>query len=174
MDITSYLLGKNSTGGGGGSANDFFTMIVSGGSNTAPGILKSIKALPDNMTVTGSSLGYAFAKLNEITKAPLLDTSSVTGISYMFDGCTNLQSIPAYDTSSITGSSSMTNTFRNCAYLTDESLNNILKMCINATSYTGTKTLAQLGISSTYYPVERIQALPNYQAFIDTGWTIGY
>lgn len=173
MDITSYLLGKNSSGGGGG-ANDFFTMNVSGGSGTAPGILKSIKSLPDNMTVTGSSLGYAFSKLNGITKAPLLDTSSVTGISYMFDGCTNLQNIPVYDTSSITGSSSMTNTFRTCPSLNNESLNNILVMCINATSYTGTKTLAQLGFASTNYPVSRIQALPNYQAFIDAGWTIGY
>ena len=64
--------------------------------------------------------------------------------------------------------------FTGCVKLTDNSLNNILQICINATLYTGTKTLYTLGFRSNKYSVERIQALSNYQAFIDAGWTIGY
>ena len=53
-------------------------------------------------------------------------------------------------------------------------LNNILLSCISATSYTETKTLTQLGIYSYRYPASRIQALPNYQDFLNAGWTTGY
>ena len=64
--------------------------------------------------------------------------------------------------------------FYSCPKLTDKSIDNILKMCINAISYSGVKTLQILGFSSNDYPASRIQELPSYQDFIDAGWTIGY
>ena len=102
---------------------------------------------------------------------PLVDTSNVTVATYAFRGCARLQVVPALNLSNVT---SMSNMFSQCNALSTESLNNILIMCINATSYTGTKKLSELGFSSTYYPASAIQALPKYQDFIDAGWTIGY
>jgi hypothetical protein len=93
----------------------------------------------------------------------------------MFQNCYNLASVPLLDTSAITGSSSFASMFTNCYNLTDTSLDNILQMCINATGYTGNKTLSALGFTnSTIYSESRIQALPHYQAFVNAGWTIGY
>jgi len=89
----------------------------------------------------------------------------------MCNGCINLTTIPLLNTSSV---ETMTNMFSSCSNLTDTSLDNILQMCVGATSYTGTKTLATLGFNATNYPATRIQALPHYQNFIDAGWTIGY
>lgn len=98
-----------------------------------------------------------------------------TSLRLAFSNCTNLKNIPIIDASSISNNSSgFQKTFQNCVSLTDTSLDNILQTCISATSYTGTKTLVQLGFNSTNYPVSRIEALPHYQDFINAGWTIGY
>lgn len=106
-----------------------------------------------------------------ISTIPLLDTSKVTDMSYMFTKVSSLTTIPLLNTSKVTNMDSM---FSSAGNLTDESLDNILQMCINATSYKRTKTLYQLSFRKTYYPASRIQALPHYQDFLDAGWTIGY
>ena len=62
--------------------------------------------------------------------------------------------------------------FSNCPSLSDESLNNILAMCTNASSYTRTKTLAYIGL--TLEQAEKCMTMSNYQAFLDAGWTTGY
>lgn len=105
---------------------------------------------------------------------PNINTSSANNIKQIFTGCTKLKNIPILDTSRLTGSSSLQNIVSSCPNLTDTSLDNILQMCINATSYTGIKTLARIGCNTTNQPASRIQALPHYQAFLDAGWTIGY
>ena len=65
--------------------------------------------------------------------------------------------------------------FYSCSSLTDESLNNILTMCINISpSYRSNKTLSTLGFNASWCSASKIQALSNYQAFLDAGWTIGY
>jgi hypothetical protein len=97
-----------------------------------------------------------------------------TNLRYAFNNCTNLKNIPVIDGSNISGSNALQNPFYGCTNLTDTSLDNILQMCISATKYTGTKTLARLGFVVDNYPVSRIQALPHYQDFINAGWTIGY
>lgn len=106
-----------------------------------------------------------------VVSVPLFDTGKVQNMSEMFSTCRNLTTIPQFNTGKVTNFQNM---FSSTVHLTDESLNNILLMCINASSYAGTKTLARLGITSTYYPASRIQALSAYQDFIDAGWTIGY
>lgn len=191
MDITSYLLGKNSAGGGGGSDLDWTALgyeerpqAIDDAYNVALKIknewnsTSSLKTYqyevvicPMVDTSAKTSFRYFAQNCYKLLQIPLLDTSNVTNMANAFNGCYSLTTIPALNTSKVTNVSSM---FNNCYCLSDESLNNILAMCINATSYTGTKTLANIGISSTYYSVEKIQALSNYQAFIDAGWTIGY
>jgi hypothetical protein len=116
---------------------------------------------------------------NSLSTIPLFDTSNVTAMNYML-ACTNeggydgnvLTYVPLFNTSKVT---SFTNMFQGRKNMNDEALDNILQMCIGATSYTGTKTLGQLGIySNSGYSASRIRALPHYQDFVNAGWTIGY
>lgn len=93
-----------------------------------------------------------------------------TDLSNMFAGSAdvNIPILKLLDSSSVTN---MTNMFASCLNLGDDTLNDILTVCINATSYNGTKKLSTLGITDTTL-TERIPNLDNYQAFIDAGWTI--
>ena len=132
----------------------------------------SLISIPLLDTSSVTNMGFMCSNCKSLKSFPLLDTSSVTNMQYMFQACDGLHTIPLLDTSSVTNMQGMFNT---CQRLTDNSLDNILQMCINATSYIGTKTLSYLGIRSYYgYPVSRIQALPHYQDFLDAEWTIGY
>ena len=128
--------------------------------------LTNIPLLNTSNVTTMSFMFYSCTNLQTI---PQLDTSSVTNMGYMFNDCTNLTEIPLLDTSSVTTMNSM---FSSCTSLSDESLNNILTMCANATSYTGTKTLAQIGLTSEQ--ANKCKTLSNYQAFLNAGWTTGY
>lgn len=119
-----------------------------------------------NMT---TSLGNCFQSADELIEAPMMNTEKIKDFSQMFQGCSSLTTIPVYNTVKATN---LTNTFYLCPLLNSVSLNNILSMCINATSYTGVKTLAKLGLSSEQ--ATTCQSLSNYQAFINAGWTTGY
>ncbi len=130
--------------------------------------LQTIPLLNTNKVTTMETMFYNCQHLDNV---PQLDTSNVTNMNYMFYNCIFTTTIPLLDTSKVTG---MSNMFQKCTNLSNESLNNILAMCANATSYTGTKTLAKLGLTNTYYQAGLIQTLSNYQAFLDAGWTIGY
>lgn len=111
-----------------------------------------------------------FAGFKNLVEAPEIDTSKCSAFNNMFVDCTNLEYVPIYDVSMVNNMSYM---FSGCTHLTDESLNNILYMCANVgSSYTRSKTLSELQILTTNYPAVRIQALSNYQDFIDAGWTI--
>lgn len=118
-----------------------------------------------NMTV----LSNAFSNFATLKKVNLTGTGSVTNLFHCFYFCNDLEDINVFDTSSV---GNFNATFTGCNSLTNTSLNNIMQMCINATSYTGTKTLLQLGLSSEQ--ATRCQSLSNYQAFISAGWTTGY
>ena len=121
---------------------------------------------------TNGRLNYSFDSCSKLET--IQGNLKPTGLRSAFNNCTSLKNIPLIDGSNISGSSSLQGTFTNCPSLTDTSLDNILQMCISATSYTSTKTLARLGFTSANYPTTKIQALPHYQAFVDAGWTIGY
>ena len=55
----------------------------------------------------------------------------------------------------------------------NESLNNILQMCINATKVTTSKkTLKSIGLSEEQ--ATKCTTLSNYQAFTGAGWVTGY
>ena len=110
-----------------------------------------------------------FYGCSSLTAIPLLDTSKVTRMDRMFRDCSNLTTIPELNTSKVTYMSSM---FEGCSSLSDDSLNNIMQMCINATSYTDTKTLHYIGLSSEQ--ANKCKTLSNYSAFTSAGWTTGY
>ena len=129
----------------------------------------SLETVPLLDTSNVTDMLNMFSGCTSLTTIPLLNTSSVTNIAGMFNGCTNLTTIPQLNTGNVTN---MTNTFSGCTSLSNTSLNNILAMCINATSYIGTKTLATIGLTSIQ--ATTCQGLSNYQDFIDAGWTTGY
>lgn len=119
-----------------------------------------------------TSCNQMFSGCNSLKTIPRFETKDVTDFSWFCFSCIELENVPLFDTSSCTQFSV---TFTSCSKLTDQSLDNILQMCINATQYTGTKTLSStMGFNSGYYSASRIQALPHYQDFINAGWTIGY
>lgn len=193
-DKTAYVNGEKVVGNmeiSESTSNATTPYEINGTATTTAGIARYIISIDDEVKIidNGNYLFYGCVQLNHIKKiittgitkmgymftdcrametAPEMDTSSTTNFSSMFKGCTNLKNIPVYDSSSCTAFNSM---FEGCNNLTDESLNNILAMCISMPKQS---TLKLLGFTSSYYPVTRLQTLSNYQAFLDAGWTTGY
>ena len=66
----------------------------------------------------------------------------------------------------------MSNMFKYCPNLSNESLNNILAMCTNAIKITSNKTLKYIGLTNEQ--AATCQGLSNYNTFISAGWTTGY
>ena len=110
-----------------------------------------------------------FSNCKSLTTIPLLNTSNVTNMSSMFTGCKSLTTIPLLNMSNVTNMSSM---FNGCTSLTNDSLNNILAMLTNATSYVSTKTLAYVGLSSEQ--ASTCTTLSNWSVCEEAGWTTGY
>lgn len=170
MDITSYLLGKQA-GGGGSSDLDWKAL----GYNKVPEFLQEAYnyALEiKNNFVPQSDLSNKYEdKGTKFRFMPLIDTSMATSMEGMFNSNNELVYIPVLNTSKVTTMDYMVENNYNLSY---ETINNILEMCINAKLYASTKTLIALGFVKNYYSKSRIQNLPNYQRFINAGWTIGY
>lgn len=138
-----------------------------------------LKEIPYFDTSSFTTMENFARNCESLSTIPLFNTSNVTTMNYML-ACTNeggydgnvLTYVPAFNTSKVT---SFTGMFQGRKNMNDEALDNILQMCIGATSFTGSKTLGQLGIySNSGYPASRIQALPHYQDFVNAGWSIGY
>ena len=131
---------------------------------------KKLVTIPLLNTNKVTGMGNMFQYCTNLTTIPLLDTSSVTNMNNMFNGCSSLSEIPLLNTSSVTNMQYM---FRDCTNLTDESLNNILAMCANATKVSNSfKTLADISLTSDQ--ANRCKTLSNYSAFTAAGWTTGY
>ena len=113
---------------------------------------------------------YMFYNCASLIAIPQLNTSSVTKMNYMCSGCTSLVTVPVLNTSGVTGS--MGYMFKDCPALSEASLNNILEMLTNATSYVGTKTLKTIGLSETQ--ATTCTTLSNWSACEAAGWTTGY
>lgn len=124
--------------------------------------------LPSNMTNLHSFLWMANGN-EKLKTAPKINTENVTDFWGMYSWCKALVNVPVYNLASATDLSSM---FSGCENLSDDSLNNIMSSLISAVAYTGTKTLKLLGITAEQ--ATRCQALSNYQAFTEAGWTTGY
>lgn len=129
---------------------------------------RSLQTVPLFNTNNLSNMYNMFYNCSSLTTVPLFDTSNVTTAEGVFNGCNSLQTVPTFNLSSATSLKLM---FNGCTNLSDESLNNILAMCITATK-SSSKTLDFLGL--TYEQKTKCKTLSNYQAFLDAGWTTGY
>ncbi len=153
----------------------------------------NIITIPELNTSNVTEMGAMFVNCTSLISIPLLDTGNVVNVYNMFRGCTALTSVPQLNISKATSVgamfygctalttvpqldiSSATNVgymFTNCTSLSEESLNNILAMCVSATAYTGTKTLATLGLTAEQ--ATTCTTLSNWSAASAAGWTTGY
>lgn len=109
-------------------------------------------------------------KNSGLMSVPSFNTSGCENFSEMFSGCSSLQDCTKlYNISSGTN---VTNMFYGCTSLSNDSLNKIMELLPTMTNYSGTKTLAEVGLSSTQ--ATTCQSLSNYSSFISSGWTTGF
>ena len=134
---------------------------------------REMKEMPLGITTTNATqFTYMFYDCSSLKSVYFLDVSNAQYMNGMFAGCTALEDVPVlYPT--VVDSACCGGLFENCPNLTDESLNNILMTCINATGYNRDKTLQHLA-RVTSAQAQRCTSLSNYQSFLDAGWTLGY
>lgn len=137
---------------------------------------ENLISVPQFDTSSVIYMGAMFSRCQSLVEVPQFDTSKVTKMGSMFIGCTNLVSVPQFDMSSIVYSNlfnhDIQNMFSRCPSLSSDSLNNILKSLLTATSYTETKTLAYIGLSEEQ--ATTCTTLSNWSALEAKGWTTGY
>lgn len=116
----------------------------------------------------------AFADFQYLEEIKNFNPKNITTMSSLCYRCSKLHSINEVDTSKLLNrASSLGGAFEGCPMLSDESLNNILAMCINAVKlYPEYRTLQDIGL--TQAQAEKCKSLPNWQAFLDAGLTTGY
>lgn len=156
-----------------------------------------LERVDGNIDLSGiTSLRQAFYHCYKLVYFPSVTTTALTDCYRVFQGCASLRSAPSFDLSHVTNLQQM---FWDCTALEDLPFMNIpaatnltgmfqgtgsnlsensrrfiLKMCISASSYSGTKTLAALGFNSSMYTAASWEALPEYSEFTTEGWSIGY
>ena len=130
--------------------------------------LKKISFKSRNNITDMTTMFYFCSNLEEVDFSNV-DTSNVANMSNIFYGCNRLKTITELDTNKVVN---MSGAFHNCTALSNDSLNNILGMCANATSYTGTKTLQNIGLTSAQ--ATTCTGLSNWAAAQSAGWTTGY
>lgn len=131
--------------------------------------LKDISLLDFSNVTNANSL---FSSCIYLESVPLFDFSNVTNAGYMFQSCLKLKNVPIFNFSKVGNGNYSRAIFTGCTNLTNESLNNILAICINMTITTN-KTLKYV-MGLTQEQAEICQSLSNYQAFLDVGWATGY
>lgn len=99
---------------------------------------------------------------------PYINTTNSQHANYLCYNCTNLKNVPVMD---FANTNTWSNAFSGCPNLSDESLNNILAICMSATK-SATKTLKYIGLTSAQ--ATKCTTLSNYSAFTAAGWTTGY
>lgn len=129
----------------------------------------SFNSVPLFDTSNGKYFYSMFYNQSYLTEIPEYNTSKGEDFRCMFQNCSRLETIPILDLSKATYMGDM---FKSCQALSNTSLNNILYMLANATSYAGTKTLAEVGLSSEQ--ATTCTGLSNYSAFTTAGWSTGY
>lgn len=168
MDVTSYLLGKNSSGGGGGQASTIYPTTISFKSNTDEII--DLSNVSFSKFSSSGSIKEMFRGCTNVKELQFNNFSAeLQSIQSAFYDCKKLETanFDTFNLGGVLANSGLQNAFANCSSLTDASLDKILVMLMTSPI---TNTLAYVGIKN--YSQERIQALPHYQAFIDAGWTI--
>lgn len=130
---------------------------------------KSLKKVAKINTSNVQNFQAVFNSCSSLETIPQLNTTNGTNFNGTFRFCSNLKNVP---TLTLTKATNMENMFGGCTSLTNDSLNNIMASLLTATSYTGTKTLKQIGLSSSQ--ATTCEGLGNYSSLISAGWTKGY
>lgn len=107
-----------------------------------------------------------------VTGIPLFDTSLVTSMQSFCYSASYIVDIPKFNTTSITTSTGVQNMFYQCSQLSQQSVDNILQMCIDLSSkFTGSLNyLWNHNLPTTIS--DKAQNSSYYQAFLDSGWTL--
>ena len=128
----------------------------------------SLTTVPLFDTQNVTDISYMFQDCSSLTTIPLFNTQNVTKMSACFYQCTSLTTVPLFNTQNVTD---MLDIFYLCNSLSNESLNNILEMCINSNVISYNKRLnTYIRVSSNYNST--IQTLSNYNDFIAAGWSL--
>ena len=110
------------------SIPNFNTSNVTSMANTFMSCL-NLTTVPNLDTSNVISTARMFCDCTNLTTVPNLDTSNVTDMAIAFQNCYNLVDVPQLNTSNITN---MRQTFCNCNNLSNESIQNIINMCLNS------------------------------------------
>ena len=128
----------------------------------------NISSIKDSTFMIRTGLGRALGQtpnLHTLENIKLINACDNT-----FINSANLKNISNLDCSEAT---TIDYIFQMCNNLTNDSLNEILKTCINAVKIKDTsKSLLNNVLTDTSYTPEQIQSLPSYQDFINAGWTL--
>lgn len=153
-------------------APDFDTSTASAFTEMFSGCSSLAYVSDDFDTSSGTNFYRCFYNCSSLESIPLWELRNGTNLQQLFAGCSSVKNVPLFF---LTAATNLTNMFQaSGSNLTELSRNNILKMLANASSYTGTKTLAAVGFTSSMYTAASWQALTNYNDFVTAGWSIGY
>ena len=130
-----------------------------------------VETIPLFDTTNVRTMEEMFYGCPNLKTIPQMNTAKVTNMRRMFAYSPNLVDVPILETKNVTGTG-MREMFYSCSLLSDESLNNIMTMCLNAVKITTStyKKLSYIGISGT--ALERCKELENYQSLLNAGWTL--
>jgi len=122
--------------------------------------------------ISPNNTTYTFRNCYNITSYPICNHDYDDRCYGMFYGCRSLVDVPFFNTALIYGDG-MKDMFFGCQSLSDESLNNILAMCVNAVKISSSnRTLKYIGL--TQEQATRCTTLSNYATFTAAGLTTGY
>lgn len=153
-------------------APDFDTSTTSNFSEMFSGCSSLTYVSDDFDTSSGTNFYRCFYNCSSLENIPSWNLRNGTNLQQLFAGCSSIKNVPPLV---ITAATNLTNMFQNSgSNLTELSRNNILMMLATASAYTGTKTLAQVGFTSSMYTAASWQTLTNYNDFVTAGWSIGY
>lgn len=141
---------------------------------------KQITSLPYFDTSNGTNFGQMCQSARALVSFPQINTSNGTNFADMFQDCKALVNVPVLDWSKATGLNNVFGGYSSgglpaCDNLSNESLNNILEMCANATAYIqqGTNmTLKYIGLTSAQ--ATTCETLSNWDTFVNVGWSSGF
>lgn len=125
----------------------------------------------DTSDITNMYKMFYNMKALETLDLSKFDTRNVVNFEQFCMQCQALETINFGDNFTLSSATNLGRMFYNCGKLDNNTLNAILHLCTTATSFTGIKSLQNLGIT-TGDNYDNIPNLSNYQEFLDAGWTL--
>ena len=174
------------------SMNAMFTSCISltsvdlsniKGNITITGIFSACPKLTtinwNNCNIITDGIGTMFNGCSSLTSIDLshVSTNNPTQIRNMFKGCTNLVNVDIshFDCSNVKNGNYLQNMVTDCAKLSNDSMNSILKALSTITNITSNKTKQTLAyVGFTEEQAEICTTLSNWSLCEEAGWRTGY